>query len=90
MRNREERCLNVMIKNDDDKNDVVISFSTILKNLKRFLAVWVVLAILFFIIAFTFTAISAKSKYQSLTALVSFTYDGIEKGNDPKDRKSVV
>ena len=51
MRNREERCLNVMIKNDDDKNDVVISFSTILKNLKRFLAVWVVLAILFFIIA---------------------------------------
>ena len=84
MRNREERCLNVMIKNDDDKNDVIISFSTILKNLKKFLAVWVVLAILFFIMACTFTAISARDKYQTLSALVSFTYDGIEKGNDPK------
>ena len=82
------RNLNVTIKNqDDNKDEVVISFSSIIKQLKRFLALWLVAAIIAGILAFAFSAIQTFSKKNPAKALVSFSYSGIEKGLDPAGRK---
>ena len=78
------RNLNVTIKNqDDNKDEVVISFSSIIKQLKRFLTLWLVAAIIAGILAFAFSAIQTFSKKNPAKALVSFSYSGIEKGLDP-------
>ena len=57
MANNNERNLNVTIKNqEENKDEVVISISAIFKNLKRFLAVWLVLAIIAGLLTFCWSA----------------------------------
>ncbi|MCR4795508.1 MAG: lipopolysaccharide biosynthesis protein [Ruminococcus sp.] len=87
MAKNNERNLNVTIKNQDDKDEVIISVSSIMKQLKRFLALWLVIAIMAGIIAFVFSAIKTFSRKNPARALVSFSYSGIEKGLDPAGRK---
>lgn len=88
MAKNNERNLNVTIKNqEDNKDEVIISISAILKNLKRYLAVWIVIAIIAGLLTFSFSAIKTFSAKTPAKALVSFTYTGIEKGLDPKGRK---
>ena len=44
MAKNNERNLNVTIKNqEDNKDEVIISISAIMKNLKKYLAVWLVI-----------------------------------------------
>lgn len=84
MAKKEERYLNVTLKNEqEDKDEVVISLSGIFKKLKKFFAVWLVAAIVVGILTVTFSALVKQDEHKQLTALVSFTYDGIEDGLDP-------
>ena len=88
MAKNNERNLNVTIKSpDDEKGEFIISISSILKQLKRFLALWLVVAIIAGILVFSFSAIWTFSKKTPAKALVSFSYSGIEKGLDPAGRK---
>ena len=91
MAKKNERNLNVTIKNqDDNKDEVVISISAIMKNLKRFLAAWIVIAIIAGLLTFSLSAFKAFSYKTPTKALVSFTYSGIEKGLDPKGREEIL
>lgn len=88
MAKNNERNLNVTIKNKEDDRDLVfISMSSILKQLKRFLALWLIVAIIAGILAFVLSAVKTFSRKNPAKALVSFSYSGIEKGLDPAGRK---
>ena len=48
MAKKDERNLNITIKNqEEEKGNLLISISDVLKNMKRYLAVWLVAAIVF-------------------------------------------
>lgn len=82
-----ERNLNVTIKNDDLNDGAAISVSSILKYLKKFVLMWLVIS---FIVGCLGVAVSGALTFiakEPAKALVSFTYSGIEKGLDPKGRK---
>ncbi len=88
MAKNNERNLNVTIKNqEDNKDEVIISISAIMKNLKKYLAVWLVIAIIAGLLTFSLSAIKSFTAKTPAKALVSFTYSGIEQGLDPKGRK---
>lgn len=84
MSNKDERYLNVTLKNEnDDKDEVIISFSGIFKKFKKYFLIWLVTAVVAAVIVFSGTAVFSKTSKTPLKALVSFTYSGIEKGLDP-------
>ncbi len=84
MENKDERYLNITLKNDeDDKSGLSLSFASIIRNLKRFFVIWVVAAIVSGLISFIYSTISYNTNKEPLTALISFTYPGVEKGHDP-------
>lgn len=84
MENKDERYLNVTLKNEsDEKDEVVISLSGIFKKLKKFFIIWIVAAVAVGFLAVAFSGLTGADQYKSMTALVSFTFDGIEKGKDP-------
>ena len=88
MAKNNERNLNVTIKNqEDNKDEVIISISAIMKNLKKYLAVWLVIAIIAGMLTFCYSAYKTFSAKTPAKALVSFTYTGIEQGLDPKGRE---
>ena len=78
------RDLNITIKNQEDKNEVILTFSAIFKQLKRFFALWIVLAIIAGLAVFSLSALKTFSSSNPAQAIISFTYDGIEQGLDPK------
>lgn len=87
MAKNEERNLNVTIKSEqEDKDEVIISMSGIMKKLKKFLLPWIIVAVILGVMVLGVNAVSTMSVKPPLNALVSFTYDGIEKGLDPAGR----
>lgn len=84
MENKEERYLNVTLKNEEnDKDEVVISLSGIFKKFKKYFIIWLVAAIVAGLLTVSFSGLTGADQYKSMTALVSFTFDGIENGKDP-------
>ena len=84
MANLDERNLNVTIKNEsDDKGEVVISLSGIFKKLKKYFLLWVITAVVVAGLVFTANLVNTISNKPALNALVSFNYNGVEKGLDP-------
>lgn len=86
MNQKDERNLNITLKSEEDKSDIIISFSTIIKKLKKYLLIWILVVVILFVGIFGCTTISTIHSKPSLSALVSFTYDGIEDGLDPDGR----
>lgn len=83
-KNKDERYLNITLTNEDDKKDeVVISFSSFFKTLKKYFLIWLVTAVVAAMLILACTAVFSNDQHKNLTALVSFTYDGIEEGLDP-------
>ena len=80
-----ERYLNITLKNqeEDEKNQIIISFSGIMKQMKRFVLIWLVIAIIGAILVPVGYSLFASDQHKNLSALVSFNYDGIEKGKAP-------
>ncbi len=88
MAKKDDRNLNITIKNQEDKADeVIVSISTVIKKLKKYLFVWIVAAVFFVVASFGYAAITTHVNKPELSALVSFSYSGIEKGLAPDGRK---
>lgn len=83
MAQKDNRNLNIVIKNNEEEKDIVITFSTLLKKLKKYLVIWIVAVFVFVGLAFAYASITTHVNKASLHALVGFSYDGIEKGLDP-------
>ena len=74
-----------LITPQEDGEEIVISLSEIVNNLKKYLAVWLVLAIIVGCVVTAFGIFSRKSSYVGdVSALIAFSYDGAELGLDPK------
>ncbi len=83
MAKKDERNVNIVIKNPEEDKELIISFSTLLKKLRKYLLIWIVVAVVFVGAAFGYSGITTHVNKASLHALVGFSYDGIEKGVDP-------
>ncbi len=85
MAKKEERSLNVTLKNEPEekKEEIIISLSAIFKQLRRFVLFWLAASIIMGILIPVGVAIFAADQHKNLTALVSFNYNGIEKGKAP-------
>ena len=84
MSKKEEKNLNITIKNqEENKDEVVISLPAIFRQMKRFFTLWLVAAVIVCLIAAAFSGFRTIVAKPNITALVSFTYNGIEKGLDP-------
>ena len=87
MDNLNEKFLNVTLKNaheEHEEEQISISIVGILKNLRRFFALWLSATIFASILALVATSLAKQDSYKKMVSLVSFTYDGVEKGLDPK------
>lgn len=88
MAKKDERNLNITINNADEKSDdIIITFSTLFRKLKKYLLTWVIAAVVFVGAAFGYSTITTHNQKPTLKAIVNFSYDGIEKGLDPNGRK---
>lgn len=84
MGKKDERNLNVFFKTEEEnKEEIIISFSSIVGMLRKFLAFWLVLAIIAALLIPVWAMIFTADQHKNLTALVSFNYDGIEMGLAP-------
>ncbi len=82
-----DRNLNVTIKNaEDDKDEVVISLSSIMRKMKKYFLPWIIIAAMLAALLLGINTVQTIRNKPALTALVSFSYKGIEKGLDPKGR----
>ena len=91
MAKKDDRNLNITIKNQEEKeNEVVVSISTVLKKLRKYVFIWIVVAVLFVVFSLGYATITTHVSKPSLVALISFSYKGIEKGLDPNGRKFEV
>ncbi len=87
MSNNENRNLNITINNNEDENRVILSFGTLVKKLKKYFLIWVITAVVLLGVAVGFSAITTHVNKEPLTALISFSYNGVEKGLDPNGMK---
>lgn len=82
-----DKNLNITINNPRDEERVVLSFSTLSKRLKRYFLVWVVAAVVAVVAAFGYSGFTTRVNKEPLNALISFSYNGIERGLDPNGMK---
>lgn len=81
---KDERYLNVMIKSEEkSEGEIVISIGSIFRVMKKFLAAWLVIAIIAGLMIPISSAIFVSDVHKNLTAVVSFNFSGIEKGLAP-------
>lgn len=76
------------IKKND--NQFTVSVSGLLKSLRRLCALWIAVSVVVSLLAFAVTAVLNHDNYEKITSLVSFTFDGVEKGLDPNGNKFYV
>ncbi|MBQ8962115.1 MAG: lipopolysaccharide biosynthesis protein [Ruminococcus sp.] len=88
MDNSNEKNLNITINNKaSDDDEVVISLVTIFKKLKKYFLLWIIVAVVFVVLTVGYATLTTQINKPKLNALISFSYSGIEKGNDPNGRK---
>ncbi len=84
MDSKDNRNINITLKNEeDDKDEVIISLPAIFKKLKKYFLIWLVVAAVVLVAVFGGVTIQSIHRKPAITALVSFTHEGIEKGLDP-------
>ncbi|MCD8188232.1 MAG: lipopolysaccharide biosynthesis protein [Ruminococcus sp.] len=85
MAKKNECYLDITLKNESDESgDIIVSFSGIFKMLKKYFLIWIVTAVVAGVLVFTCSTITSDDQHKILTALISFSYDGIEEGLDPE------
>ncbi|MBR0485332.1 MAG: lipopolysaccharide biosynthesis protein [Oscillospiraceae bacterium] len=84
----QKHYLNVTLESEKDKqnSEIVISFSAILKQLKRFLVIWIVISVIVGVLTPICYGVFNSKEQKKLSALISFTYSGIENGKAPDGR----
>ncbi len=84
MSKKEERNLNVTIKNNfDDDNNAILSLSGFGRGLKKYFLPWLIVSVIAFVCVAGVKSVNVLRHKTPLRALISFNYDGIEKGLDP-------
>lgn len=86
MAKKDDRNLNITIKNQEESNSVVLSLSQITRKLREFVVYWLVAALVAGILTVCVSGVKTAIEKPPVTALVSFSYSGIEKGKDPAGR----
>jgi hypothetical protein len=71
-----------VLKNPDDYDKPILTFSGIVSQIKRFFVLWIVVSIVAALITGCCTFLLGRSA-ATAKAMVEFTFDGIEKGKDP-------
>lgn len=80
----EDRNLNVtLIADTADEDAFTLSIGTILKFFKQYWVLWMMISIVLGGLIFGFNVFRYSSNLTPVETLVSFTYDGIEKGRNP-------
>ena len=87
MSEKKDRNLNITIKNNQKNDEVVFSISSIARQMKRLAVCWLVLAIVAGMVVYSLSAINTFSKKTPAEAVVSFNFDGIERGLNPKKNR---
>lgn len=67
-----------------------VSVKDIFRYLKKLCAVWLAVSVVVSLVVVSVTAVVKQDSYRKLTSLISFTYDGVEKGLDPNGNKFYV
>lgn len=81
-----EKNISLILKQpEESSNEVVISFATILKKVKKFGFTWIMIAVIMgmFVISGIILFGKQTTETDSVTALVSYSYSGIESGLAP-------
>lgn len=83
--NSDERNLNITLKQEEhsSEHDVVISLPTIWKKLKKYFLAWLMVAVIIGGLIAGISIFFSTTSSTPVRALVSFSYDGIEKGKNP-------
>ena len=90
MDNSNEKNLNITINNKAADNDeVVISLVTIFKKLKKYFVLWLIIAVVVFVMTFGYATLTTQINKPKLNALISFSYSGIEKATTPMAESSM-
>ncbi len=87
MSNQKNHNLNITINNPEEDDTPLLTISTLWKKLKKYFLVWVITAGVLLVVAAGYSAITTHTNKTPLTALISFSYSGVEKGLDPNGMK---
>jgi len=88
MEEKDEKYLNIRLKNEHTEEEPVVSIIGIIKKLKKYFLIWVVVAVVAAALTLTDAVLSVHNyEDKTLTALVSFTHAGIEEGLDPQGKQ---
>ena len=81
----EDRNLNITLKNDEGNRDdeVIISLPQIMRKLKKYFLAWFLVAVIIGGVIAGISIFFSTTSTSPVEALVSFTYDGIERGKFP-------
>ena len=87
MSKKENQNVNITLntKNKED-GEVVVSIFTLIKKLRKYLLIWIIAAVICVGLAVAYAVFTTHVQKPTLTALVGFSYDGVEKGLDPNGR----
>ena len=84
MAKKDERYLNITLKNqEEEKDSFVIPVAGIFRTIKKYFVIWLVTAVVSALLVFSGSALISGDEHKTLSALINFTYSGIEKGLDP-------
>lgn len=82
--NQGSQNVNLILKNEEHHSDeVVVSFPMVFRKLKKYFLAWFLTAVVVGGIIVGVSIIFSTRSQTPVEALVSFSYDGIEKGKDP-------
>ena len=81
---QQSQNVNLILKNEEHHSDeVVVSFPMIFRKLKKYFLAWFLTAVIVGGIIVGVSIIFSTRSQTPVEALISFSYDGIEKGKDP-------
>ncbi len=81
-----EKNISVTLKapEENNKNGITISFGTMLRQMKRFFSLWIVISVVCALITFGFELIiNQTTSSDTIMALISYNYDKVAKGLAP-------
>lgn len=85
VQDEQSRNVNLILKNEERHPDeVIVSFPMVFRKMKKYFVAWLLTSIILGGIIVGVSIIFSARSQAPVEALVSFSYDGIEKGKDPK------
>ena len=84
-KSKESRNVNVILKSEEKQHEdeVIISLSAVFRKLKKYFMVWFLVSVIIGGLIVGLSIFFSTTSSTPVRALVSFNYDGIEKGKNP-------